>query len=96
VFPRYDACFFRRRLHGEVEVEAEVGGVVEGRCEESTGVREESVVGDSGGEEVEAVAGGGGAEGDETQDSVSVGEEEGGVSILRRAIYSLFHTIVAR
>jgi hypothetical protein len=69
---------FRGQQHGEGEgeVEAEIGGVVKGRCEESAGVCEESAVGDSGGEKVEAVAGGGGAEGDETQDSISVGEEE--------------------
>ena len=41
--------------------------LVGGRCEEFAGVCEESVVGDSGGEEVEAVTGGGGAEGDEVE-----------------------------
>jgi hypothetical protein len=30
MFPRYDACFFGGRLRGEGEVEAEIGGVVEG------------------------------------------------------------------
>jgi hypothetical protein len=58
--------FFGGRFHGESEVKAQGSAVVEGRREESTGVCEESVVGDSGGEEVEAVAGGRGAEGDET------------------------------
>jgi hypothetical protein len=48
------------------EGETEISGLVEERCEESAGVCEESVVGDSGGEEVEAVAWGGGAQGDET------------------------------
>jgi hypothetical protein len=78
MFPRYDASFFGGAVHGEGEVETEIGGVVERRCEESARVCEESTVGDSGGEEVEAVAGRRGAEGDETQDSVSIGEEEGG------------------
>jgi hypothetical protein len=58
---------------------AAIGGVVEGRCEESAGVCEESVVGDSGGEEVEAVAWRSRAEGDETQDSIPVGATEEGV-----------------
>jgi hypothetical protein len=71
--------FFGERLHGEGESETKIGGVVERRCKESTDVCEESVVGDSGGKEVEAVAGRRRAEGDETQDSVSIGEEEGGV-----------------
>jgi hypothetical protein len=56
---------------------AAIGGVVEGRCEESAGVCEESVVGDSGGEEVEAVAGGGCAESDDVGNSVSVDSTEG-------------------
>ena len=29
MFPRYDAFFFWRAIHGEVEVEAEISGVVE-------------------------------------------------------------------
>ena len=53
--------------------------MVERRCEESAGVCEESVVGDSGGEEAAPVARGGGAEGHETQDSISVESAEGGV-----------------
>jgi hypothetical protein len=79
MFPRYDGSFFGGRRHGEGEGETEISGLVEERCEESAGVCEESVVGDSGGEEVAAVAGGGGAEGDETQDSISVGATEGGI-----------------
>jgi protein-S-isoprenylcysteine O-methyltransferase Ste14 len=53
--------------------------VVEGGCEESAGVCKESVVGNSGGKEVAPVAGSGGAEGDETQDSISVESAQGGV-----------------
>jgi hypothetical protein len=53
--------------------------VVEGRCEESAGVCKESVVEHSGGEEVEAVGGSGGTEGDEAQDSIPVGATEGGI-----------------
>jgi protein-S-isoprenylcysteine O-methyltransferase Ste14 len=53
--------------------------VVERGCEESAGVCKESVVGTSGGKEVASVAGSGGAEGDETQDSISVESAEGGV-----------------
>jgi hypothetical protein len=45
-------AFFGGRKHGKGT--ATIGGVVEGRCEESAGVCEESAVGDSGGEEVEA------------------------------------------
>jgi hypothetical protein len=67
MFPRYDASFFGGRLHGEGEVEAEISGVVEGRCEEIAGVCEESAVGHSGGEEVAPVAWCGGAEGDEIE-----------------------------
>jgi hypothetical protein len=64
-------------FHGEGE--AEIGSVVEGRCEESAGVVEESVVGHSGGEEVAPVARRRRAEGDETQDSISIDSAEGGV-----------------
>jgi hypothetical protein len=53
--------------------------VVEGRREEFAGVREESVVGDSGGEEIASIARGCGAEGDETQGSISVDSAEIGV-----------------
>jgi hypothetical protein len=53
--------------------------VVEGGCEESARVCKKSVVGNSGGKEVASVAGSGGAEGDETQDSISVGSAEGAV-----------------
>jgi hypothetical protein len=77
MFPSYDARFFGGRLHGEGE--AEIGSVVEGRCEESAGVREEPVVGHSGGEKIAPVARGGGAEGDEAQDSISIDSAEGRV-----------------
>jgi hypothetical protein len=58
---------------------AAIGGVVEGRCEESAGVCEESVVRHSGGEEIAAVAWRRRAEGHEAWRQVLVGEEEGGL-----------------
>jgi hypothetical protein len=65
-FSRYDAAFLEGS-HGESEVEAEISGVVEGRCEEFAGVCEESVVGHPGGEEVEAIARSSRTEGHETE-----------------------------
>jgi len=76
---RYDKRLSKWGSIGGKSKAAAIGGVVEGRCEESAGVCQESAVGDSGGEEVASVAGGGGTEGDETQHSVSVGEEEIGL-----------------
>jgi hypothetical protein len=46
-------------------------------CEESAGVREEPVVGHSGGEKVAPVVRGGHAEGDEGQDSISIDSAAG-------------------
>ena len=56
--------------------------MVEGRCEESTGICEESVVGNADSQEIAAVARGGGAEGDEVGDSVSIDPAEGGIDRL--------------
>jgi hypothetical protein len=50
----------------KVKVLAADRGLVERRREESAGACEESAVGDSGSEEVASIAGGCGAEGDET------------------------------
>jgi hypothetical protein len=55
-----------------------IGGVVESGCEESSGVREESVVGHSGGEEIASVTRRCDPEGDEIGNSVSVDQAEGG------------------
>jgi len=71
--------FFGGQHGGEDKDEAEIGGVVEGGCEESAGFCQGSIVGDSGGEEVEAVAWGRRPKGDETQDSISVDQAQGGV-----------------
>ncbi len=60
--------------------------MVEGRCEESAGVCEESVVGKSGGEEVAPLAGSGRAEGDETGYSVSIDPAQGGVDWRRLSV----------
>lgn len=66
--------FFGGRYHGEVKA---IGGVVEGRCEEFTGVCKESIVGASNGKEAQAVARGSGAESDEIGDPVSINSEGG-------------------
>ena len=68
-------AFFGGRHFGEGNA---VGGVVEGRCKKSAGVSEESVVGTRNGKEAQAVAGGGGPEGDEIGDPVSI-HSEGGI-----------------
>jgi hypothetical protein len=77
--------FFGERQHGEGEGGAETSGVVEGRCQESTGVCEKSVVWDSDGEEVASVARRRRAEGDEIGNSVSFHKKEVGLGRLPSA-----------
>ena len=77
---------FSEDMRGEskVEIEAADRGMVEGRCADAQRAGEGEIVGDGGGEEIEAVAGRRGAEGDEAQSQIPVGEaEEGIVRVLR-------------
>ena len=76
-------AFCGGQYYGESEVETEISAVVKGRCEESAGICEGSIIRDSGGEEVAPVAGGCCTEGDETRRQVSVDPAEGEVGSKR-------------
>jgi hypothetical protein len=59
-----------------------IGGVVKGRCEESSSVCQGSTVGNRNGEKAQAHAGGCGAEGDDTWNQVSIDPAEGWVGFV--------------
>ena len=67
----------RWRNHGEGKEETTVIGLVEGRCQESAGVRESEAFGYADREEVEAYAGRGFAKSDEARSAFAINQAKG-------------------